>query len=256
MYDIIYSINVHESPECVYDLIKNIRAYHQTLTVGIILHTNKNLFEVLQPSKDVWIYPQPLDKEWCSYGIFLGYIQNFLYLHSKNIEAKYYILLASNCMFHRPVSLELIQNKYAESEDVYIPTAPMPPIAEWAPIYQLSCNADFFNFFHELGIPFINSYHEGSIYPWEIFHKIATLKDWNTMRSKITLEFSFEEVLFPSLHKYFTNKGLRSICTMKLITLESIHEIKNPCIKSIQREYNTPIRQWLRKDTDLYFNSK
>ena len=231
MYDIIYSINVHESPECVHDLLDNIFAFHPQLSVGVILHTNNLMFEALQNINrpHVWVYPNPLDKQWCSYGIFLGYIQNFRYLIESKIHAKYYILLASNCMFHRPVSLEFIQDKYMEPEDTYIPTAPMPTIPEWCQTYQLSCNPQFFQ---ELKIPLCNSYHEGAIFPWYVFQQIVTLKDWNALKSLIRLEFAFEEVLFPSLHRYFTGQTLRSLCTMKHIDLESIHEIQNPCIKT------------------------
>lgn len=253
MYDIIYSINVHESPECVHDLLDNIFAFHPQLSIGIILNTSHTMFDALNTvsRSHVWLFPIPLNKQWCSYGIFLGYIQNFCYLVSQSIEAKYYILLASNCMFHRPVSLEFIQEKYAESDITYILTAPMPPIPEWCQTYQLSCNPQFFQ---ELNIPLYNSYHEGAIFPWHVFQQIVSFKDWTAISSRIRMEFAFEEVLFPSLHRHFTGRALRSICTMKHIDIESIHEIQNPCIKTVPRIYDNEIRRWLRNYIQFYSN--
>lgn len=255
MYDILYSITAHEAPDCVIDLIKNIFAYHPALHVGIIIHTSHYLYSELYnaiPYKHVWIHPKPFDKQWCSYGIFLGHILNFTFILEHTLQSRYVCVLASNCMFHRPVTLQILDDKYAESDETYIPTAPMPPIPEWAPTYQLSCNKPFFAFFHQYGIPFVNSYHEGVFFPWNVMKQIATFRDCINMRSLITIDFSFEEVLFSSLHLFFTGRRVRSICTMKQIEIHTIHEIQNPCVKTVARKYNDPVRVWLRKDTSLY----
>jgi hypothetical protein len=255
MYDIIYSVTVHEAPECVIDLLENIFAYHPTMQVGVILNPNRIMYEQLKSRlayKHVWLHPEPIEKQWCSYGIFLGHIENFHFLTSKNISANWYCLLASNCMFHRPISLRTIAEKYNEPEHSYIPTAPMPPIPEWPPTYQLSCNPRFFSFFHTHSIPFLNSYHEGTLYPWSVFQKIATFQDWKAKKSEVTMEFSFEEVLYASLHFYFTGKPVRSLCTMKHITIDTLADIQNPCIKTVPRIYDNEIRVWLRKDIRFY----
>jgi hypothetical protein len=255
MYDVVYSVLAHESPECVVDLIENILAFHPTLRVGIMFHTNPTLAVSLIPKLQyphVWIHPTPFEKTWSSYSLFLGHIQNILWLQNQGITTRFLCLVASNCMFHRPVTLEFLEAKYAESDDLYVPTAYMPPIPEWAQTYQVRCNGPFFQFFHELAIPFVNSYHEGILLPWDIAIRIATFRDWNAMRALITVDFSFEEVLFSSLHWYFTGRHVRSLCTMQKIELETLHEIQNPCIKTVPRQYDHPIRIYLRKETRKY----
>ncbi len=251
MYDILYSITAHEAPNCVIDLIENIFANHVGLQVGIFLHTNPALHAALEgiiPYRHGWLHPAPFDKQWCSYGIFLGHIMNMKYMIEHGIQGRYVCILASNCMFHRPVTREFLDAKYAEAEETYVPTAPMPPIPEWGPTYQLRCNYEFFRFFHEYRIPFVNSYHEGVLFPWDVMCKIATFQDWVAMRSRVALEFSFEEVLFSSLHLYFTGRRVRSICTMKNIHVDTIQDIENPCVKTVPRTYDDPVRTWLRKE--------
>jgi hypothetical protein len=249
MYDIIYSIIAHESPECVLDLIKNIFAFHPFMNVGIVIHTNIVLYEEVKRihKKHVWIHPEPFDKQWCSYGIFLGHVCNFNYVNSIGIIAKYFITLASNCLFHKSVCLEFIEEKINEDSMTYEPPKYMPPIPEWCQTYQLRCNSRFFTCFAQHNIPFINSYHEGTIFEWTIFQKIVNFQDWWALKDIITIDFAFEEVLFPSLYTYFTKKHVRSLCTLKDITLETLKTLQNPCVKPVPRIWDHPIRVELRK---------
>lgn len=254
MYDILYSITAHEAPDCVIDLVENIFANHVGLQVGIFLHTNPTLYSALEntiPYKHVWLHPEPFEKAWSSYGIFLGHIMNMTYMMQHSIKGRYVCILASNCMFHRLVTPELLDAKYNEPDETYVPTGHMPPIPEWGPSYQLQCNHVFFRFFHEFKIPFVNSYHEGILFYWDTISQIVSFRDWVAMRPLVALEFSFEEVLFSSLHVFFTGRKVRSICTLKDIQHDSIHEIQNPCIKPVPRKYNNPVRVWLRNQRQV-----
>jgi len=45
MYDIIYSILVHESPDAYYDMINNLFYFNKDINIFVIVHCNNFMYE-------------------------------------------------------------------------------------------------------------------------------------------------------------------------------------------------------------------
>ena len=104
MIDIIYSILCHESPECIDNLIDNIYKFNKNYQIKIVLHLNKKLFNNYSNEK-VIINSIFYDKNINHSSIIKAHLENFNLIKNKELF-KFFIPLASNCMFIKNLNLD------------------------------------------------------------------------------------------------------------------------------------------------------
>ena len=118
MYDILYSILIHEAPECVIDLIQNINYFHKGTKVAILFHTNPSMLQfaeqLTKKYDNVFVNSDVTIKKHYTYSLLDGHVKNIEYCVVQQLKAKYIVLLASNCMFWKPVTLETVDALYAK----------------------------------------------------------------------------------------------------------------------------------------------
>jgi hypothetical protein len=89
---------------------------------------------------------------------------------------------------------------------------------------------------------------------------IITFINTNNIKNNIEYQTVYEEILFPTLYKKFTNNNPAYCCkifwnnlnftpTIDEITNCEIHNIKN-----INRNIDDPIRTWLRNENNNYLS--
>ena len=110
MYDIIYSILVHESPESYYDMISNLFYFNKDINIFVIVHCNNFMYEELYKKtiKNVILNPTHYYKNYFTYDIPQAHCENYMHCFNNNIKCRYFITYASNCMFHKKLTLEYI----------------------------------------------------------------------------------------------------------------------------------------------------
>ena len=52
-YEIIYSLTCHESPDCVVDLLKNIRYYNRTINYAVVIKMNNAIHDHFERSREL-----------------------------------------------------------------------------------------------------------------------------------------------------------------------------------------------------------
>jgi len=254
---LIYSILCHEHPDSVVDMIKNIKYYHRDISCTIVINTTPAMYATLKvlESPTLFIAEGPTNKRIGTYDIYNSHILNFIFCRNNSIRATYFIPLASNCMFHRHVTLSEINNACSS-----VATCPSP--AEnyakwhWPKFFR---NYDIIRCLRKRNIhTFHRGNHEGAILPYDIMAKIVDFTLTNNISSLIQQETVFEEMLLHTLYSHFVGKEIVNIC--KIFTTSpnltpSIAEIeaeKIPCVKRINRNYNDPVRSWLRTQANNY----
>jgi hypothetical protein len=118
-YDIIYSYTCHEEPEGLLDTLDNLFYFNKSNKIFVILHCNDFMYENLPPlleknkNKDnIKINNIHYNKELYNYSIFQSHIDNFEYCFKNNITSKYFIILASNCIFKKEITINDIDELY------------------------------------------------------------------------------------------------------------------------------------------------
>ena len=115
-YDIIYSYTCHENIDSFLDTLKNLFYFNKSQKVLVIINSNDIMYNELTNKintyglENIKLYPYPSTKKINTYDILNSHIQNFSYCIDNNIKSKYFILLASNCLFHKPISMLYIEN--------------------------------------------------------------------------------------------------------------------------------------------------
>jgi hypothetical protein len=210
VYDIIFSINIHESYECTINMIDNIKLCNQYLNFLILIHPNIKMYEELKKYSDerVLLNDKPYDKIWLSHTILKGHIDNFIFLKEKNISFKHFMFLASNCMFIKknyvpysfpcldaPLQKNIMTN-LTELKDWHWPT--------------MKKNQKILKVLRDNNVGFFengkNQYkqHEGAVLSYDVMDKISDFIIKNNIFSIVESDTCFEETLLPSLENYFT----------------------------------------------------
>lgn len=217
-YDVIYSITAHESPDCVWNLVDNIKKYHKDKNVLIVFHVN-TVLEKLLPLYDnaregVIFNPEVIDKYKYTSDIFLAHLSNYRLIKEEKFDL--FCTLASNCMFVREPNWKLIEK---ETPGLYPGrtsgkfAVPDTTKAFWDDFVKNHHLVDLFSE-HEV-VPVLKN-HEGTYYKKAVFNYIF----WFYILGKVDKKsftndvLAFEEVLFPSMEKYATGQVSRRFCSL------------------------------------------
>ena len=249
--DILYSLTCHESPDALADTLENIKYFNRGHRIGIILNTNPDMYLSMKEDDVVRIVPTPWAKRSESCDIFHAHLQNYNYACENNIRATYFIMLASNCMFHRAVTLQEIETGLASTPACDVQTYHERENGwHWPHFYK---NTDLLSRMSEGGIKsYIGYQHEGMVIPHAIMENIYTFVMGQRIFEQITYNTIFEEILPATLFAYSTGKKPFCICKVfwdkKEYTpsIEDIRECSAPCVKRVARSMNDPVREWLK----------
>lgn len=247
--NIIYSVLVHESPECLLDLISNIFHFNKKYKIKIVINSNHKIYEIIKNynlPEDVILNHKVKDKVKYSYDILWGHIENFILCEPLNFD--YYIPIASNCMFFKQIEIKKIKNVDCQIPKDYGENPGNPHIE---PMFRNTHIMDVLNF-NRIKIYDLHRFHEGVFYKKKQYLKIKSfLVDSGIHESYIKHNFIAEESLLPILEMNFFKKLLPSILNMISGEMDYIIENSNTksgvcLIKPIPREINCDQRIYLR----------
>jgi hypothetical protein len=252
--DVLYSLVAHEAPECLYDLLNNIARFHPGVRVGVVCHLNPLLHPAvrfrLRGVAGVWVNPACWSKRWCSSDLLAAHVENFRHVETLGVEAAYFIPLASNCAFHRPVTRAGL-DAWAEAPRA---GGPMPALADaWAWRAAWEMNVELREGLRARGVDPCWSYHEGAILRFGVFRRIVEDLAAMRWREVVRCELPFEEVLLPALHRRHAGGDFGRLCAVEIARMPAgeaavpfIAGLELPCVKPVRRVFEDPVRRWLR----------
>ena len=260
-YDIIYSVGCHEHPDGFLDFLRNLFYYNKAFTVCVVVNCNRFMYNALQHKMSefgdkVRILPNPWDKRMYTYDILETHVQTMEYCMKQQISAKYFIPLASNCMFHKHLTPDYIANLVVTPVDITDKTKHPQSNWQWPFFYRNRIMTDILN---ADGIyNYQGSQHEGMLLKYDDMTKIARYLRENCY-NQVQCQFPFEEILLATLNVYFTGQKPPLICKVfwgnpgyMPKSISEIEETTEPCIKRVLRDYNNPTRKWLRERANNY----
>jgi hypothetical protein len=183
-----------------------------------------------------------------SIDIFKSHIENFDYAVSNGIDMKYFIPLASNCYFHKPLTLDYIKSLLDNSPNV----TPTETVGWYWPSILLNKKIN-----SNLGKLYMSA-HEGFILPKQIAEIISQHVKTYDIYNNVEDNIPFEEYLFASLYSNITGRKPQIICKVfwdapgYTPSLEQIINCEFPVVKRVYRDYNNPIRIHFRTLTNNY----
>ncbi len=200
-YDIVYSILAHENTDFLLKLINNIKKYNKNYKILILFHLNDELYKTFKPiDENVLINDIHYDKQLYHHSLTQAHFDNYNYLIKNNINFKYILLLASNCMFIKQIN---ITNTFNETDTVFKCDEDINKIITHSCRDSIEGNKYIMNCFKRDNVCIYKHDWEGSIYTNKIFGKIVKYIEDNNIFNNINHEFQFEEILLPTLMKYF-----------------------------------------------------
>jgi len=204
----------------------------------------------------VFIHPNPWNKRKYTYDVLEALVQNFEYCKKLNIIGTYFIMLASNCMFHKQLDLSELKTNIL---NLPLSKPDIPPNTKeshnstwnhWASFFK---NEGILTSFNNISIfNFMKGQHEGLVIEYDIFNMITNFIRENRIKYKITSDASFEEIIPITLYHYFTNKRPYCICKVfwhlpnYMPNIDQIRETNEPCVKRVDLNINHNVRLWLR----------
>ena len=119
MYDIVISINVHESIDFLREQLENIIYFTNHLAVCIIYNCNKYMLDLINESKILQSYeninlilnPISIEKRRWHGSLTEGIFKNLELEFDKNIRFKYFLVMSSRNIFNRKLELNNIENR-------------------------------------------------------------------------------------------------------------------------------------------------
>ena len=262
LFEVIYIITAHESPECVKDMVRNILHFNRTSRVGIVINGSPEIQADIMKlnSYRVRIMQCPTKRKEGSFDILNGYLEAGQWCRVNGVDAEYVILLASNCMFWKEITLETVSVTEQSGGAVDISKVDLKDHSwHWPSIYA---NRRLVDALRSLGIENLQvSRHEGTIYKYHDFMKITSILRALDVRQKIDTQTVFEEFLLASIYARITGRSLTSICRVfwdKPNVTPTIEDIKLevlPCVKRVVRKVDDSVRMWLRDKTSNYHGS-
>lgn len=259
MYDIIYSITCHVNIPVLDDMLQNIYYYNSKISIAVILNTNIEIYkEVINLSKKyktVFINDLPFNKKLHTYDLCEAHLSNVKYCSNHSIVAKYVVLLASNCLFHKYITLELIEKLIENRKKINIKSNENKEI--W--FEKIEKNKYLISRLQDQGIKQLyKRQHEGQIIEFNLIKELQNICEKYDFKNNINEQLCFEEILFASFYINRTNYTVPILCKvfweLKTIT-PSIHQIINtelPCVKRVIRNIDDQVRIWQREITNNY----
>lgn len=257
-YDIIYSLVVHESVECVIDLIHNIYLSNLSQKIFIIIHCNELMFNNLIPHQTLMnnfvLNPIYYNKKLFTHDLTKAHFQNFSFLDSNKYKFKYFCLIASNCLFIKPFNLFDIEKNIRPLSN-YTQSFSNGLIG-WDHHKKIIQNLKFIRFCRNRNIKLVNEQHEGAIYHKDVFMKIMNITKNNKLFKKINGKIPTEEVILPILENFVSNGINPRICKVYwgrknyTPTQDDIMKNENYMVKRIDRRINDNLRIFIRNKLD------
>jgi hypothetical protein len=249
--DIIYSVLVHESSECLLDLISNIIHFNKKYNIKIIVNSNYKIYQEVKDynfSDSVILNHKPKDKVKYSYDILGGHVENFI--ECESLDFSNYIPIASNCMFFKQIEINEIEKLDFPTPRIYEETIEDPRNFHIKGMLNNSHIAEILNN-NGIKIYDLHRFHEGAFYAKEQFKLIKDFLLDNKIHESPGKKFIAEETLLPLLEMNFFNRMVPSILNMISGDIEKIIEDSNNkkgvfLIKPISREINCNQRIYLR----------
>lgn len=263
-FDIVYSVGCHEHPDGFIDFLRNIFFYNKELSVCVLVNCNEPLYENLSKRMEefetrVYLLPNPWKKTLFTYDIFETHIQTIEFCDKKNISATYFIPLASNCMFHKMITSEYLSSLPYTPVDITDKTKHPYTVWHWPEFYKNEAVLKILN--SDSIYNYQGNLHEGLVLSFDIMKKIEKYVKTKNIKEQINNQVGFEEILFGTLYAYFTGTTPPSFCRIfwgneryrpSILDIENTNE---PCVKRVLRDYDDPVRKWLRERTENYVNN-
>jgi hypothetical protein len=261
-YDIIYSYTCHEDINSFLDTLKNLFYFNKSQKILVIINPNDIMYNELKDKvnteglENIKLYPLPSTKRIYTYDILNAHIQNFSYCIDNNFKSKYFILLASNCLFHKSISMLYIENIINNNKLINVESN--YNVWNWPDFFKNKKICDIFIKNKINKNDFIKSQHEGFILEYEVMNKIKTFIIDNNIKDNVENETTFEEILPITLNKVFTGKLPVNCCKVfwdipnMTPSLEDINNEELPCIKRVERNYDNYVRKSIREQNNNY----
>lgn len=255
---ILYSLIVHESPECFLDMIKNIYMANQKQKVYVVVHCNREMYILLTHmvkrnptlTEHFMINPIFFDKKLYQKDLMNAHYQNYQFMKKRGFIFNYFCLLASNCMFVKSFDIHEIEDKILD-ENEYTQNVENG-LKNWDFERKTLMNKGFIQFCLHHRMKLIHEPHEGAIYKSKIFEKIIHYTRRFELMKKIRTRVPVEELLLPILENYICNGLNPRICKVYwerknfTPTIEDIDLKENYMIKRIDRKINDRLRVYIR----------
>jgi hypothetical protein len=261
-FDLIYSITCHESPDCVIDLLRNIRYFNKDIKYLVIIQINNNLYNYFTKNPNLLLeFSELIINDYVNnntlhtYDLIEAHCKNFEKV--KDINFKYFCLLSSNCLFKKEITKDFLDNLYIKQEkskeEIITETK-----VKGAQLVNFEKNTLLSELFKKQKAPLFIYQHESALYKKEIFDYIYNYCKIYDLKNKITHNIAFEESIFPTLEY----KQLGYLCPRfcKVFwdmpgytpTIEQIRDEELPMVKRIPRIYVNKLRKYIRETNNNY----
>ncbi|ARF10016.1 hypothetical protein Indivirus_8_6 [Indivirus ILV1] len=270
---IVFSITAHENLECLCDLLDNIKKCFVNYSILILLSITENLcheqLETYDFVKIVNIRPKNVSI-WGNIDLFHQHILNINYIYEKSITYDYFWFVASNEMFIKIISSDFLDNfslKIIDKQkpineldyDIYFEKLKNEKHS-WSWIEMAKNDIHFMNYIYKNKFILYGCQHEGLVLSSDIVLEIFNEYNKNKLYEHSTFKNYVMEELFIStyiLNKYIISTNyINTFCFRYIYTIKNVssyeqieNELKNHhvSIKPVRRDYNDPIRTYIRK---------
>lgn len=255
--DIVFSVLVHESPECIIDMLVNFALYNSNHRIKVILHPNKEMYDVLAKMMFpdwVILYPNPTVKRRFTQDILRSHIETYMYLHDLNVKFKYFCLMASNCMFVKQLDLHELVSDLSSELNIDCDGAYYEREDKWHWI-RYKMNKELIALFTDHGITPVCGLIEGSIYANKIFQEIANYLIVNKVFEKIVVEFPLEEIVLQSIENKLCSRMNPVICKwVDNFEKSNLQDVKKACT-DIYDKLNTRHKSSIKRIPRIFDHS-
>ena len=259
---IVLSLTAHESIECLYDLIDNIKRCFIHHDILILLSMTEPLYKLYRPREFVHVVTRRSTFNiWGTIHLFHQHMRNLRYLKHHHISYDHFWFVASNEMFIKVIPPNFIQTygiqlqspEPVEDYETYY-TNLMTTKSDW--FWKELCKQDthFMKYVYTNQCKIYNSAHEGLVLPFALSMEILEEYTQQQLYEKSVFHgYVMEEIFIPTylLNKY---KGTIPVFCYRF------HHLKNPTysqiveqlteshvsIKPIRRQWKDSLRTFIR----------
>lgn len=256
MYDIVYSYTFHENCDALIDTICNLFFFNKNQRILAVVNVCDKQAQIkLREGLTgfdvrVILHSEPSRHLYTS-SIMKSHVENFKYCLDNDITAKYVILLASNCLFTKQITLHDIENTPLTK----VITTSKTNWKWWTPILsnkkiiQSMIDAKYIQDECDL----IGVSHEGLIVPFSRLIEFTYFMI--PLFNMIEDDTVFEEFLIQTM---LSKNGIRNCCKIFwhspnfAPTLQQAIDEPLPCVKRVSREIDDPVRAGIRNIANNY----
>lgn len=240
-YDIVYSITAHEKIDLVWQLYENIVRYNEGLSVLVIFHVNKELYDQrkdIPDANNLLFHPTPTDKARFTSSIFFAHLENYRLVHAMDFD--YFCTLASNSLFVRKVDKRHLDKNIPALR----PTSTGYSLGDpemWS-ADEFVKNMDLADIFQENNIAVKIAIHFGAYFRKETMWFINDFCEKKHITPDIFVndKIAAEEIILPSLEALATGRvSPRYGLWLPTITMNDVEEImeRGGCRGSVDDRY-------------------